>query len=318
MPEGVRICQVGLSNQEATVLSVAVNLLLAFEVKAELVEGVVHDADIAVVDLDSETGQAYAARIGESKMPRLIRVTSREMPSVGSVINKPLRVAELKDELIELCSELTERRTDSASAPSDVSSVQALVNTLMAAVRDQAFGCLKTDHVEKAWINGRSREICTRDGRFSAMVSSLADENFTIERLDEAAFEKASKGLIVEKYVDVVWALTSMQGGDGLAPGLSPALRYKLKVWPKLSGRYLRPEYVALAALLTRRPHSLNDLLEASAISRPDATDFMNAVFAMGILEASDDAPTPKKGGVSEERKGLFAKIARRLSATKE
>lgn len=334
MSEPVTLSPVGLSIQEGTVVSVAANLLAALDVSIQVLDAGDLSGDIVLLNPASEAGRSALTGLG-ARQRALLLVDSETEGAGHTALVRPVRVQTLRDTLVELVARLPSggaRAAPPASSAKTAAPLSAapaaaaasgplpvtLFYLLVDAVLNRALVRVDCGGGTLLLIHGPTRCVYTRaDGMTLEKLAQQGAEMLQVQRLSESAFMQASNGMSLTRLHDVIW-LAERHGSRGqLLPGHGLDVPVQLKVWPKFNNRHVRPEYLKLAAMLSKQPLSLRNLAEASGVPLPQVIDFYNASAAFEVLEKVESAPqrVPPKPPASG---GLLGKIARRLALKRD
>lgn len=327
----VTLSMLGLSSQEGTVVNVAANLLAALEHNIKVLGDGDASGDIVLLSPASEAGRAALARLGAHQ--RAVLFVDSEGDAKGQpALIRPVRVQALRDLLVELVPRLPARSasakpavvapaapqvTAAATAPSIALPANLFYLLLDAVLKHEL---VRIEHEGSiVLIHGPTQCIYTQaDGAALAKLSKLQPAAVQSEKLGQSDFMRAAKGLPMSRLHDLIW-LAERHGSQGaLLAGHSCDVPVHLKVWPKFNNRHVRPEYLKLAAMLSKQPLTLSALAVSSGVALPQVIDFYNAAVAFGVIERMESAPVvvpPPKPAASS---GLLGKIARKLALKRD
>lgn len=327
----VTLSAVGLSPQEGTVVNVVANLLAALDHTVKVLDAGDNSGDIVLISHASEAGRAALGSL--AKEQRAVLFVDDESNVTGyPALLRPVRVQTLRDLLVELVPRLPARAHTIAPAQSPAPATPAVASAAAGAVPPSTLFYLLLDAVNQGallrvaanddvvLIHGPTRGIYTRsDGAALEQMTKLAPEALQSQLLGESDFMRAAKGMSLTRLHDLIW-LAERHGAHGtLLGGHSLDVPVRLKVWPKFNSRHVRPEYLKLAALLSKQPLTLRTLAESSGVALARVIDFYNASAAFGVIEKMEQAPVvappPPKSGNSS---GLLGKIAKRLALKRD
>lgn len=325
----VTLSVVGLSSQEGTVVNVAANLLVALDHSIKVLGSGDHSGDIVLLSPSSEVGQAALSTL-DGGQHALLFVDDEAEAKGYLAVTRPVRVQTLRDALIELLQRLPANRAPRAKAPTAAAEMVTnrapsadLPGNLFYKVLDAVVHGSLTRIVcggsNIVLIHGPSKTIYTRvDGMTLEKISQQPPEMLRAETLGESDFLQAAKGMSITRLHDVIW-LAERHGSRGvLLPGHSMEVPIRLKVWPKFNSRHVRPEYLKLAALLSRQPLTLKALAEAGGVSLAHAIDFYNASVAFDVIEEMASAPVATPSPKPASSGGLLGMIAKKLALKRD
>jgi len=329
----VTLSAVGLSPQEGTVVNVVANLLAALDHTVKVLDAGDNSGDIVLISHASEAGRAALGSL--AKEQRAVLFVDDESNVTGyAALTRPVRVQTLRDLLMELVPRLPARaQTAAAPVPSapatkpvvtsaapSVAPPNTIFYLLLDAVNQGTMLRIAVNSDDLVLIHGPTRGIyTTTDSATLEQMTKLAPDALQSEILSESDFMRAAKGMSLTRLHDLIW-LAERHGSNGtLLAGHSLDTPVRLKVWPKFNSRHVRPEYLKLAALLSKQPLTLRTLAESSGVALPRVIDFYNASVAFGVIEKMEQAPVvvppPPK---SSNSSGLLGKIAKRLALKRD
>ncbi len=323
----VTLSVVGLTPQEGMVVNVAANLLAALDHNVKVLGSGDHSGDIVLLSPTSELGKTVLGCLVTGQRAVLF-VDSEGEASGHAALLRPVRVQTLRDLLVELLPRLPAGKVARPAAPPAAASVAQpvtaapLPGNLFYLLLDAVFtrSLLRVECCEgTVLIHGPTQGIYTRaDGNLLAKVAQAGPEMLRAEKLAESDFMQAARGLSLTRLHDVIW-LAERHGSRGvLAGGHSTEVPVRLKVWPKFNSRHVRPEYLKLAALLSRQALTLRALATTGGVALPQVIDFYNAALAFGVVEAKASAPVVTPPPPKSANAGLLSKIARKLALKRD
>ncbi|HEY0721417.1 MAG TPA: hypothetical protein VGE50_09190 [Gammaproteobacteria bacterium] len=324
----VTLSVVGLSPQEGTVVNVAANLLAALDHSVKVLGSGDYSGDIVLLSPASEAGKAALGSLAAGQRAVLF-VDSEDQGQGHASLLRPVRVQTLHDLLVELLTRLSTRSVAAPVAATPATTAKPIAASplpgnlfylLLDAMLSRSLLRVECCEGSVVLIHGPTRGIYTRvDSITMARVAQSGPELLRVDRLGESEFMQAARGMSLTRLHDVIW-LAERHGSRGVLPeGHSTEVPVRLKVWPKFNSRHVRPEYLKLAALLSRQPLTLHALASAGGVALPQVIDFYNAALAFGVVESKASAPVvtplPSK---SPANAGLLSKIARRLALKRD
>ncbi len=324
----ITISPTGVSGKDIVVLKVAVDLLQAHDCNVELTQTEQAGADIAVVDADSDTGRLLLEQSPQTR--RVLALCSADTCAASNirVIRKPVRVQELKDALHELCRldlsrAMTGVRTSSAPAtpPPRAQGTRTLFETLVELRKARRTAHLSIEGGAQLWVNPAADQLVTTAPDALPQLGATPRAQLTVADLSEEAFAQQAEQLQTHSLAEQLWRLAQRAPTTDVLGDYDLNTPVRLRAWPNFTRYGVNPQHLQLTALMTRQARTLNDIRQASGLAQEDVVSFCNAAYAVGLLQVSpaEAAQPTRPGGQHRARRGLFAKLAQRLSlATNE
>jgi len=311
----MRITPVGLGPQERTVLGVATKLLSALEVDVALLEEASPKANLAVIDGDSPIGAHYLT----SPKAATLRVVigGREQHGAGVLwLPRPVRVQGLKDAIYELWSRgETQGGGDHASSSPPANLGQGTPDTLFGAMRKARVAkqrvLFKSSGGHNILLDGTTGLFHTRfDSRELEAVAQAAGTASLLPPLGEQRLAEDGKAA---PFSELVW-MAAWFGSKAVTGEVWPEDRAaRLKAFPRLPKLFLLPEYVQIAAMLTKGSLTPQQIANSTGISADRVIDFCRIAEVLNILEVTQSASAPRTNS-GTAKGGLLAKLARKLA----
>jgi hypothetical protein len=329
----VTLSVIGLSPQEGTVVSVAANLLAALDHNIRVLSEGDTQGDIVLISPAAAAGKAVLASLDANQRAVLFVDGDGDVAGRHPALTRPVRVQVLRDLLIDLIPRLPAKAAQ-VSKPSVVAPAPKLapvtaVTAAASSLPANLFYLLLDTMLKQAMVrvehDGRIVLIhgpsqCIYTSLDSGELASLSRQTEAVQsqKLSESDFMRAAKGLSLTRMHDLIW-LAERHGSQGvLLPGHSADVPVRLKVWPKFNNRHVRPEYLKLAAMLSRQPLTLHALAESSGVALPQVIDFYNASVSFGVVEKMESAPVVTPPPKPANSSGLLGKIARKLALMRD
>lgn len=327
----VTLSAVGLTPQEGTVVNVVANLLVALDHAVKVLDAGDISGDIVLINHASEAGRAALGQLGKAQRVVLFVDSDGDAGSGYPALTRPVRVQTLRDLLIDLVARLPGLDQAATQAPAAVSPArpvsavqpvahpQTLFYLLLDAVIARSLLRINNSSNDIVLIHGPTQCIYTQaDGPALDRMSKQVSGTLLTQTLTESDFMRAARGISLTRLHDLLW-LAERHGSHGaLLLGHSLDVPVRLKVWPKFNSRHVRPEYLKLAALLSRQPLTLRSLAETSGVALPRVIDFYNASVAFGVIEKMESAPVVTLPLRPSASGGLLGKIAQRLALKRD
>lgn len=324
----VTLSAVGLSAQEGTVVNVVANLLAALDHAVKVLDAGDISGDIVLISHASDAGRAALGALGKEQ--RAVLFVDSEHEAKGyPALTRPVRVQTLRDLLVDLVPRIPVQTTQAVAqaqparpaARSDAVAPAAarpnnLFYLLLDSVVQRTLLRIDSGNDDVVLVHGPSQCVYTRSAVLDQMAKQAPD-GLRPRILAESDFMRAAKGMPLTRLHDLIW-LAERHGSRGaLLQGHSLDMPVRLKVWPKFNSRHVRPDYLKLAAMLSKQPLTLRALAQSSGVALANVIDFYNASVAFGVIETMQSAPvvTPPKPSTSG---GLLGKIAKRLALKRD
>lgn len=327
----VTLSAVGLSPQEGTVVNVVANLLAALDHAVKVLDAGDVSGDIVLISHASDAGRAALGALGKEQRVVLFVDSEHEVKGYPALI-RPVRVQTLRDLLVDLVPRIPAQTTQAVAQPqparpavrSDavapaVAHPNNLFYLLLDSVVQRTLLRIDSGNDDVVLVHGPSQCIYTRSaGAGLDQMAKQAPDGLRPQILAESDFMRAAKGMPLTRLHDLIW-LAERHGSRGaLLQGHSLDMPVRLKVWPKFNSRHVRPDYLKLAAMLSKQPLTLRALAQSSGVALANVIDFYNASVAFGVIETMQSAPVvipPSKPSTSG---GLLGKIAKRLALKRD
>jgi hypothetical protein len=325
----VTLSAVGLSPQEGTVVNVVANLLAALDHAVKVLDAGDISGDIVLISHASDAGRAALGALGKEQRAVLFVDGEHEVKGYPA-LTRPVRVQTLRDLLVELVPRIPVQTAQAAVTAQPAAPAARPVAVAPAAVHPNNLFYLLLDSVvhrtllridsgndDVLLVHGPSQCIYTRSTALEQMAKQAPD-GLRPQVLTESDFMRATKGMPLTRLHDLIW-LAERHGSRGaLLPGHSLDMPVRLKVWPKFNSRHVRPDYLKLAAMLSKQPLTLRALAQSSGVPLANVIDFYNASVAFGVTETMETAPVVTPPPKPSTSGGLLGKIAKRLALKRD
>lgn len=317
---------VGLNDEERKILSVAMNVLIAGGCGVRYCDQISQDT-VSVIDVDSEEGRDFYEHSHDKHIRVVIAGDERSYLADG-LIRKPLRVQALRNLLSDISEQIllnapameaesTHVSTPIASGASPAADTTlpndslfyALVN---AVATQQYYKIVCGGHPHPLLIHGPTRHIYTNMNRQELLsAAALEGTQLSVLPLEEFEFMKQAQGTASHRIEKVLW-LSSESGSLGYPPVTMSAVEtMTLNDWPRFDVKHVKPEYLTLAAIMTRHSLSLPAVSRISHIPLQTVFDFYHAALACGVVQLTSPSE-PEQLPVAEVP-SLVTRIARKL-----
>lgn len=329
MTQIARILPVGLDQQERTILGVVVNLLAAFDLEINVLGDDDDQAPhIALIGGERPEGTAYLANSGGAPLKIVVSQTPVSGHGVHAV-SKPLRVQTLKDVIFDLWTshqdllqesdrrfkpKLTRSRPETKAAPLaefDAAQADNLFLALFFA-RSRRMHLLFSDEANHGILLDGLRGLCY-SGLQSAELEKVCERRGFSQALEPGPFMSAMAGLKSKAFGDIAWSAAHFGARGRLYDGTELDAPLVMTAFPRFPRRHSRPEYMRVAAILTKMPMSLRELEANTGTSLEILMDFYNLGVILDVLHAKPPEGRDVRKLTGGKRGGLLAKIAKRL-----
>ena len=300
MGTGLNLHPVGLNEEGRKILSVAMNIL---EVSGCRVccTGQISQNTVALIDMDSEEGRHFYENSSETHLKVVIAGDNRSYRADG-LIRKPLRVQALRNLLVDISEKMLHQTSPQVSntipaTTSQLSNSRTLPNaSLFYALVNAVSSCALYkidcgDDSHPLLIHGPSRRLYTSlSWQELQKAASLQGEQLNVRQLNEFEFMKQAQGIASSRIDKVLW-LASKYGSRGYSPlDMGEQGEFHLTDRPRFDVKYVKPEYLTLAAITSRKSHTFGSLARMTRIPLTTVFDFYHAARACGVVEHT--APT--------------------------
>lgn len=313
---------VGLNEEEHKILSVAMNVLIAGGCGVCYADELSQDT-IAVIDVDSVEGRDFYEHANTSHFKVVIAGDNQSYRADG-LIRKPLRVQALRNLLTDISEKfLSQTQHDMGmsvpSAAEPVASAGRLPNTTLFYIIVNAVSnaelcvvvCGENPH--PLLIHGPTRHIYTSMSlQELQQAASLQDEQLHMAIVEEFEFMKLAQGFASHRIEKVLWSACETGSLGYAPPNIDVHGQFQLNDWPRFDVKHVRPEFLTLTAIATRRPVSLGTLASMTRIPFATLFDFYHAAIVCGVVEHAA-ARVPEPEPVAPVVPSLVSRIAKKL-----
>lgn len=335
--KGIRLSFLGLSQQDRTILEVAVKLLdipgLSFQT---LSEGDL-TGHIILLNLDDQTALEYLEK--ETSQYK-IGLGTQYVPSTfqNRFLKRPVRIQDLVDALGVACIHFKTRDTESSgesgqipdvTEPVQINDQQKLKETnntalllseLYKARKDNTLVRFECPPYKPLYINGITGSVSSHatlpEIHIIAKDKEMNPEVGVFSAEDEHEISLDSN--VKEYPLNIIVWNVALAGSDGeIISRHSSDTPVKLKAMPRFPREYMRrhPEFMKLSALLVRRSMTINQLHQATQLNRDLITDFYNVVFALGLSTVDEKAKSAEIIDLGKRKNSsLLSRLAKKLS----
>lgn len=326
-PQTLHISTLGLGETEIKVLQVAVVMLKDDDIACELNEDSKTSSEIIVIDMDNESSKKTYPTLRESQVKIILSAENNFSGKNIVSMRKPVRVTALKDVLLKICQQiniyLTRQKTTTQNSNNSTNA------SLLSGTKSKNFFqhmytarhegmCLKIGCPEKnaIYVHGKNRTI------YSAGDHNTITEYFTVDQgsitastVQESELISATANLSPHALDAELWQAGVVCSHGQLLPGHRTDTPVKLKAWPNFSRQGFKPDFFKIAAIMAKRPISIDNISKAAQIQLDVVIDFYNAAFAVDLIEVetNQNLPTKQERQLSNDRKTLLGKLAQRL-----
>lgn len=312
------------------VLKVAVELLAAHDIQVIFENTEVGGSGITIVDADSVPGQLFLSKPSLNEQALLVFSSGGALKHPGRIVlEKPIRVQDMKDALHDMCLAWTSKRETVEHSPA-VSPEPTSTNTAKVFDTDLLGSLIKSARAGTSahytinpdlqlWINGPDNTIAASCGVDKLeILGGIPSKSFLMKDLtpEECSGAVESQNLSTNNLSALLWKMAQRASKDQLLGGYSHDTPLKLKAWPNFTRYGASQKQIQLSAMLSRSSKSIDSLQKHTGIDRAEIIGFCNAAYAMGLLEAEPiPASNPfNRPKMPNKRAGLLNRLAQRLS----
>ena len=148
----------------------------------------------------------------------------------------------------------------------------------------------------------------------AANLSSLTIQNVLITDIPAVS----AGAMRVTSLDNMLWQAGLLWDSAELLNELHVEQVFKLKEWPNFSSNNVFPEHIQLASALSNQSLSLAKLQALTGISKKEVTCFINAAYAVGLIDVVAETPMPRPANEasleSKSIKSLFSRFKERVS----
>lgn len=322
----ITVSEIGLSNKDRAVASVAVNLVHLHGLKFEISKENGGEGDVAIINADSPEGRAYI----ESAPREQIKIVISEDYSLREgikLLKPPVRIQDLADAMNASCRFMARKPAEDEQAspekltePTDDSGngTHWILHHLTTAVRSKAIMKLECPPYTPLLINGMNGSVATRASL--AEIHIIARESGSSIRLSPISrdeFDRESAGAASYQAAAIVWHVNLAGSNGNLIPGHTLETQIKLSSIPRFPREYMRrhPEFMKMSTLLLTQAMSVNELQIRTRVHINQIIDFHNLVCCLGLANVMKEANSAKLyENMKIDKSGLFSKLARKLA----
>ena len=322
-PSPILISPLALSQVDYKVLQVAVNLLAEEGMNCNLLENNNLGGHLAVIDTDTSAGKDLIEKVGTGQA-QLVISSQSSYSGNSPVLQKPVRVNALKEQLAKVCEQIHPDDTNTLNTPEEEKE-QPVYERAHKTVFDVLFDakqkdmCLQIHWNESSvvYVNGKTSTIATELSLNSVdTLSNTPVETLVVKTISEDLFQSFSQDLNILALDGVLWQAAISCSRGIILSGHSLDTPVKLKAWPNFTRQSFNPIYLRLAAVLARQATTLNQLKSETNVPLKDIVNFYNAVYAVGLIEFQTHKVEvrPMEAKKNTPRlKELFSRLAVRL-----
>jgi hypothetical protein len=329
------ISPVALSKTDASVLKVSLGILKDMNALFEVLSEDDISGSVVLLDADSDAGKGLYAELSGKRGQMLIVLTEQTLNDTRNlVLKKPLRVQTLKDVLFDLHQQLSAPAAAGLSlnkAPPPAVSAAPVSSAPFAADQNLFFTLLKIQRAQQRaqifyppfsplYADGKDGIVATSASRATLrkMVSQPCDKLKTLN-LSDADFDILARGQLIMHFSHVLWSAALFGSQAQLIDDLSVDQPLRLKAWPNFSRLDFDQPHMALSSLMASQPMTIQQIQAKTKLDVSIIIGFVNASAVTDILDASAPkaapvAPPPAAAPHNDAKRGLFAKIAKRLN----
>jgi hypothetical protein len=254
-------------------------------------------AQVLVVH-ENESEEQIGAWRGQGKLLIMFSTEPQRGGARRADLAYPFRTGDVLALLTRLDEELTRRPTPvrARKQPQELdrwSLVDALF-TVRAVENDQAWLVARTARTPVLWIRGDAGAYAADP----AAVQVMRDGSLELHRLQLRRSPGPGPDLDLRSGMELSW-FAGFHASEALAPQLQANVPYRIQRWPGFEQIRPQPVQLRLAAALSSRPTTLEQIVGERMFPRNMAIRTFNALYACGLLVK---APAV---AVEEPRQGL-------------
>ncbi len=336
--QSLNISALHLGETEQKILHVAVRLLQEDEFACQLLGDSDCTGHIVVLDMDSDAAAETLQKLRSSQIKILLADEQRSDRNLVSLA-KPVHVETLRFVLGKVCKQLmlhlqktydeivqpaefsqpTEIASEVNDAEDDYEEEESSLLLVMLEARDQK-KCVKIEEegMPTIYIDGNKSTIASEMDYEHVLEVGLHNNEHHLHKSEfgEKDVDTAADDISLSSLDNFLWELTLKSSENILPDDIDLDTPIKLKAWPNFTRHGFHPDNFKIAALLARQPNSQRNLIEATGLGEEVISRFINSCYAVGLIEVQNDenpVEVPEKRQISEERSGLFRRLAMKL-----
>lgn len=323
----------GLLEDEQEALGKALEFLGTSGLNYQLHSGNVQKAHLVVLNDETDSGKSALLRARAGQVKLVFSSTPRSGKNM-ILVRRPVNITLLQNILSRVFGKMQDQLQQTLSDPSvepgeepgaeprvePASQDETLFTTLIYAKEKQKLLCLTLPDLTKLYINGQSKTFMSEsDINHLKKFAPTPLSEIKLSNIDEAHFSAETRKKPIYALHRLLWT-SGIYGSEGrLLSGHTMDRPVKLRAWPNFTRNDFLPQHLKMAAIIARRPTTLEQLVKQTGIARSDIINFYNAAYAVDLIEISDSSEINDKTenmqtpALSQARQGLLSKLASRL-----
>ncbi|MDR9435234.1 MAG: hypothetical protein RI563_00035 [Thiohalophilus sp.] len=319
----------GLLEDEQEALGKALEFLGTSGLNYQLHSGNVQKAHLVVLNDETDSGKSALLRARAGQVKLVFSSTPRSGKNM-ILVHRPVNITLLQNVLIRVFGKMQDQlqhslyeprvKADADPRAEPASQDETLFTTLIYAKEKQKLLCLTLPDLTKLYINGQSNTfISENDINHLKKFAPTALSEIKLSNIDEAHFSAETRKKPIYALHRLLWT-SGIYGSEGrLLSGHTMDRPVKLRAWPNFTRNDFLPQHLKMAAIIARRPTTLEQLVKQTGIARSDIINFYNAAYAVDLIEVSetrkidDNTEHLHTPALSQARQGLLSKLASRL-----
>jgi len=318
----ILISSYGLSADEEIILMTALKLLVHNGHEFKIIADNVSKAHLLILNVENDAGREMFNQSRDGQVKLLLTSTRRVGKNIIS-ISLPAEVPVLVDILGTLLEKMQEQMELVRAKLPRVGGITKITNDLLtntvfhllfSAKENKDYVRIGTDGYPDIFVDGKNLSVIT--------TASMDDINHIIKKpLVEHEIQKSNTSMAdnidgnISSLHNMLWMSAIACSNGQLLPGHNVDVPVRLKAWPNFTRNDFNPAYLKLAAVLAKAPVALSELEKLTQVPYSDIVNFYNAAYSVDLIEknVSSTEVIKSERKISNERKGLFGKIADRL-----
>lgn len=311
----------GLLDDEQEALGKALENLGTAGLHYQLHSGNVQKAHLVVLNDETDSGKSALLRARAGQVKLVFSSTPRSGKNM-ILVRRPVNITLLQNILSRVFGKMQDQLIQNIEPQSSepASQNETLFTTLIYAKEKQKLLCLTLPDLTKLYVNGQSKTFMADDDiNHLKKFAPIPLSEIKLSNIDEEHFSAETRKKPISALHRLLWT-AGIYGSEGkLLAGHTMDRPVKLRAWPNFTRNDFLPQHLKMAAIIARRPTSLEQLVKQTGIAQSDIINFYNAAYAVDLIEISDSSevedkiPAIQNSGMAQTRQGILSKLASRL-----